>query len=88
MFTREKWECFNALEYYIKQQGIDLPSKLMKYTYVAKRIIMEHIYYSVLSCDDITFIAEEGSRAVFTQEEVENDPILRRYYFKGLKGID
>ena len=24
MFTREKWECFNALEYYIKQQGIDL----------------------------------------------------------------
>ena len=24
MFTREKWECFNALEYYINQQGIDL----------------------------------------------------------------
>lgn len=66
---------------------IDLPSKLMKYTYVAKRIIIGHTYYSVLSCDDITFIAEEGSRAVFTQEEVENDPILRRYYFKELKGI-
>ena len=26
MFTREKWECFNALEYYINQQGIDLDS--------------------------------------------------------------
>lgn len=24
MFTREKWECFNALEHYLKQQGIDL----------------------------------------------------------------
>ena len=67
---------------------IDLPSKLMKYTYVAKRNIMEHTYYSVLSCDDITFIAEEGSRAIFTQEEVENDPILRWYYFKGIKGVD
>ena len=67
---------------------IDLPSKLMKYTYVAKRVIVEHTYYSVLSCDDITFIAEEGSKAIFTQEEVENDPILRRYYFKGLKGVD
>ena len=67
---------------------IDLPSKMMKYTYVAKRIIVGHTYYAVLSCDDITFIAEEGSRAVFTQEEVENDPILRRYYFKGLKGVD
>ena len=67
---------------------IDLPSKLMKYTYVAKRVIVGYTYYSVLSCDDITFIAEEGSRAVFTQEEVENDPILRRYYFKALKGID
>ena len=67
---------------------IDLPSKLMKYTYVAKRVIVGHTYYSVLSCDDITFIAEEGSRAVFTQEEVENDPILRRYYFKGLKSVD
>ena len=67
---------------------IDLPSKLMKYTYVAKRVIVGHTYYSVLSCDDITFIAEEGSRAVFTQEEVENDPILRGYYFKRLKGIN
>lgn len=26
MFTREKWECFNALESYLKQQGIDLDS--------------------------------------------------------------
>ena len=26
MFTREKWECFNALEHYLKQQGIDLDS--------------------------------------------------------------
>lgn len=26
MFTREKWQCFNALEYYLKQQGIDLDS--------------------------------------------------------------
>ena len=67
---------------------IDLPSKLMKYTYVAKRVIVGHTYYSALSCDDITFIAEEGIRAVFTQEEVENDPILRQYYFKELKGID
>ena len=66
---------------------IDLPSKLMKYTYVVKRVIVGHTYYSVLSCDDITFIAEEGSRAVFTQEEVENDPILRQYYFKRLKEI-
>lgn len=66
---------------------IDLPSKLMKYTYVAKRIIVGHTYHSVLSCDDITFIAEEGSRAVFTKEEVENDPILREYYFKRLKEI-
>ena len=24
MFTREKWECFNALEYYLNQQGIAL----------------------------------------------------------------
>ena len=24
MFTREKWQCFNALEHYLKQQGIDL----------------------------------------------------------------
>ena len=24
MFTREKWECFNALESYLKEQGIDL----------------------------------------------------------------
>ena len=24
MFTREKWECFNALESYLKQQGVDL----------------------------------------------------------------
>lgn len=67
---------------------IDLPSKLMKYTYVAKRVIVGHTYYSALSCDDITFIAEEGIRAVFTREEVENDPILRQYYFKELKGID
>lgn len=67
---------------------IDLPSKLMKYTYVAKRVIVGHTYYSALSCDDITFIAEEGIRAVFTQEEVENDPILRQYHFKELKGID
>lgn len=66
---------------------IDLPSKLMKYTYVAKRVIVGHTYYSALSCDDITFIAEEGSRAIFKKEEVENDPILRQYYFKGLKEI-
>lgn len=26
MFNREKWECFNALESYLKQQGIDLDS--------------------------------------------------------------
>lgn len=26
MFTREKWQCFNALEHYLKQQGIDLDS--------------------------------------------------------------
>lgn len=26
MFTREKWECFKALESYLKQQGIDLDS--------------------------------------------------------------
>lgn len=26
MFTREKWECFNALEHYLNQQGIDLDS--------------------------------------------------------------
>ena len=26
MFTREKWECFNALESYLKQQGIGLDS--------------------------------------------------------------
>ena len=26
MFTREKWECFNALESYLKQQGINLDS--------------------------------------------------------------
>lgn len=26
MFTRERWECFNALEHYLKQQGIDLDS--------------------------------------------------------------
>ena len=26
MFTREKRECFNALEHYLKQQGIDLDS--------------------------------------------------------------
>ena len=55
---------------------IDLPSKLMKYTYVAKRVIVGHTYYSVLSCDDITFIAEEGRRAVFPEEEGENAPIL------------
>lgn len=24
MFTREKWQCFNALEYYLNQQGIAL----------------------------------------------------------------
>lgn len=26
MFTREKWQCFNALEHYLNQQGIDLDS--------------------------------------------------------------
>lgn len=26
MLTREKWQCFNALEHYLKQQGIDLDS--------------------------------------------------------------
>lgn len=26
MFTREKWKCFNALEHYLKQQGIVLDS--------------------------------------------------------------
>ena len=26
MFTREKWQCFNALEHYLKQQGIDFDS--------------------------------------------------------------
>lgn len=26
MFNREKWECFKALESYLKQQGIDLDS--------------------------------------------------------------
>lgn len=26
MFNREKWECFNALESYLKQQGVDLDS--------------------------------------------------------------
>ena len=26
MFTREKWQCFNALEHYLKQKGIDLDS--------------------------------------------------------------
>lgn len=26
MLTREKWECFNALEHYLKQQGINLDS--------------------------------------------------------------
>ena len=26
MFNREKWECFNALESYLKQRGIDLDS--------------------------------------------------------------
>ena len=28
MFTREKWECFNVLEHYLKQQGIYLDSVL------------------------------------------------------------
>lgn len=26
MLTREKWNCFNALEHYLNQQGIDLDS--------------------------------------------------------------
>ena len=26
MFTRGKWQCFNALEHYLKQKGIDLDS--------------------------------------------------------------
>ena len=26
MLTREKWQCFNALEHYSKQKGIDLDS--------------------------------------------------------------
>ena len=26
MLTREKWQCFNALEHYLNQQGIDLDS--------------------------------------------------------------
>lgn len=26
MFTREKWECFNALESFLKQKGINLDS--------------------------------------------------------------
>lgn len=26
MLTREKWKCLNALEHYLKQQGIDLDS--------------------------------------------------------------
>lgn len=67
---------------------IDLPFRFMKYTYVVRRNILGDTYYTVMNSDDITFIAEEGSRAVFTQEEVENDPILRQYYFKWLKDID
>lgn len=31
MFNREKWDCFNALESYLKQQGIDLDSVADKY---------------------------------------------------------
>lgn len=31
MFTREKWQCFNALEHYLKQRGIDLDSVADKY---------------------------------------------------------
>lgn len=63
---------------------IDLPSRFTEYTYVARRIIFENTYYTVLNSDDTAFIAKEGSRAVFTKEEVENDPVLRRYYFKKL----
>lgn len=66
---------------------IDLPSRFMKYTYVARRTILGDTYYTVMNSDDISFIASEGSRAVFTEEEVENDPILRRYYFKKLNNL-
>lgn len=31
MFNREKWDCFNALEHYLKQRGIDLDSVADKY---------------------------------------------------------
>lgn len=31
MFNREKWDCFNALESHLKQQGIDLDSVADKY---------------------------------------------------------
>ena len=66
---------------------IDLPSKFTEYTYVARRKIFEATYHTVLNSDDITFVAKEGSRAVFTKEEVESDPILRQYYFKELRKL-
>ena len=74
-----------------KDYGIllaDLPSSFFKYTYITRRIIADVCYHVALNRDDLSFLAEEGSKAVFPREEVEADPRLRRYYFKELSRLE
>lgn len=67
---------------------VDLPSSFFKYTFITRRIIADTCYHVALNRDDLSFLAEEGTKAVFTREEVESDAILRRYYFKELSRLE
>lgn len=67
---------------------VDLPSSFFKYTFITRRIIADTCYYVALNRDELSFLAEEGAKAVFTREEVEADAMLRRHYFKELSRLE